>query len=133
MRKHYMIGIVLLIVLLAACGGGGGVNCTDADQDGFFIQIACDDPPDCDDDPATGFSINPAADEICDGIDNDCDELIDDANSIAFNDTNCGGCGFTCAASESCDLFGLCSCTVQADCDGLPGYTCVVGTCLPSS
>ncbi len=43
--------------------------CNDVDEDGFE-----DCEGDCDDsDPA----INPAAEEVCDGIDNDCDSLID--------------------------------------------------------
>ena len=50
-----------------ACGCG--VADVDNDHDGYY---ACDD--DCDDDNS---AIHPGADEICDGIDNDCDGLVD--------------------------------------------------------
>lgn len=47
----------------------GGTELVDADDDGFPEDIDCDDT-----DPA----VNPGASEICDGVDNDCDDLIDD-------------------------------------------------------
>jgi hypothetical protein len=69
----------------------------DADEDGFGAATgsvsACEAPPgyvdndgDCADDDADR---NPLADEICDGIDNDCDGLLDE-----FSATNqsCNGC-----------------------------------------
>ncbi|MCB9745067.1 MAG: hypothetical protein H6740_20935 [Alphaproteobacteria bacterium] len=67
------------MMVLAACYGpppGDKIDSadtgTDADADGFFVG------EDCNDDDA---AINPGAAEICDdGIDNDCDELIDDAD-----------------------------------------------------
>ncbi len=43
----------------------------DADQDGSLR------PSDCDDNDAT---VSPAAEEVCDGVDNDCDTLTDDAD-----------------------------------------------------
>jgi MYXO-CTERM domain-containing protein len=45
---------------------------TDADGDGFYAPI------DCDDDPFTGAGIHPGATDACDGIDNDCDFAIDE-------------------------------------------------------
>ncbi len=65
---------------------------TDADDDGYgdpdAEELACEQPAgttdaegatDCDDDNA---ETHPAADEICDGIDNDCDELVDDDDLV---------------------------------------------------
>ncbi len=61
---------------------------TDTDDDGFGVSADCDDT-----DPA----VNPDADEVCeDGIDNDCDGDIDDADSDCVTDgggsafLNCG-------------------------------------------
>ncbi len=52
--------------------------------DGALETVACEAPlgfvaddTDCDDDD---FKVNPAADEICDGFDNNCDLLVDDAD-----------------------------------------------------
>ena len=45
----------------------------DADGDGF------DEDEDCDDDNAAVF---PGADEVCDGLDNDCDDEVDGASAI---------------------------------------------------
>jgi len=62
----------------------------DLDGDGFSDgvlvgAVACDPPPDstdqlgdCDDGDATAY---PFADELCDGVDNDCDDAIDEAPS----------------------------------------------------
>jgi len=73
---------------------GGGTACLDLD---------------CDDDPATGSSINPGEDEICsDGIDNDCDGLVDCYDEIA------------CALDEAC------SACLDGDGDG---YFAIDGLC----
>ncbi len=56
----------------ADIGATGGQDAQrDADGDGVFAGEDCDD-----DDP----SVLPGAVEICDGIDNDCDDLADDAD-----------------------------------------------------
>ena len=69
----------------------------DMDGDGrgdpTMPAMACDPPPghvafddDCDDtDPA----LSPAATELCDGIDNDCDALVDEFSTM---NASCNGC-----------------------------------------
>ncbi|MCO4773787.1 MAG: putative metal-binding motif-containing protein, partial [Deltaproteobacteria bacterium] len=50
----------------------------DTDGDGYCAGFACGDgsqPGDCDDDDSAVF---PGAAEVCDAVDNDCDELVDD-------------------------------------------------------
>jgi hypothetical protein len=85
----------------------------DADGDGYgdpsTTADACDAPEgwvadntDCVD---TNAAINPAATEICDGIDNDCDGVIDtDATDRAswYADTDGDGYGDASASTRSC-------------------------------
>jgi hypothetical protein len=54
-----------------------GVNCCDADNDGFGVGTGCEGPQDCNDgDPGAGENLG---EEICgDGQDNDCDGITDD-------------------------------------------------------
>jgi len=87
----------------------------DADSDGFgdagTVQAACDQPSgyladatDCDDTDAT---INPSADETCDGVDNDCDGTTDEAGAIDpstwYSDADGDGYGDSGTASTACD------------------------------
>ncbi|MCB9568044.1 MAG: hypothetical protein H6710_12685 [Myxococcales bacterium] len=67
---------------------------------------ACEAPPDhvdndldCDDDAA---GVNPEADELCDGVDNDCDQAIDEYSPANLE---CGGCTMV-AAGRS--VYHLC-------------------------
>ncbi|MEL6343303.1 MAG: MopE-related protein [Myxococcota bacterium] len=61
----------------------GNTGATDKDGDGVYAE------QDCDDDNA---DINPNAEEICDGVDNNCDEQIDEGfDEDADRFTTCGG------------------------------------------
>ena len=56
------------------CPGG---NCCDQDNDGYGVGEGCPEPQDCNDgDPNAGANLG---EEICgDGLDNDCDGIVDD-------------------------------------------------------
>jgi len=103
----------------------------DADGDGYGdpteVQTACDGPPagfvadngDCDDGDA---SIHPAAEEICDGLDQDCDGEIDEglATTDWFADTDGDGYG------DGEDILNSCDTSPPA------GYSDVDGDCDPT-
>lgn len=63
-------------------------NCdTDSDGDGYSSDVDCND---------TNADINPGATELCDGIDNDCDDLTDEdfnLGDVCVSEPN--GCGDT--------------------------------------
>lgn len=68
----------------------------DADSDGFTSSEDCDD---------NNESINPAAGEICDGLDNNCDGHIDeDVTFTIFQDTDQDGYGDANSTIQACEL-----------------------------
>ena len=93
-------------------------TCTDDDGDGYYIQSACG-PVDCNDNDA---AIHPGATELCDGIDNDCDNQTDESLSRTC-ETACG------TGTETCSDGAWVGCTapqpepevcdgIDNDCDG---------------
>ena len=97
----------------------------DADGDGFgnaeLMEEACEasegfvpNGSDCDD---TNDQIYPAADEICDGVDNDCNDLIDDGLGIfMYQDSDFDGFGNADVIIEACQVeLGLSM--ISGDCD----------------
>ena len=106
--RHF--ALLLALTLLWACPPGA----TDADGDGVTADLDCND---------NNAAVYPGADELCDGIDNDCDSLLPadeyDADQDGFR-----GCQLDCDdldptsypdADELCD-------GSDNDCDGLiPG------------
>jgi hypothetical protein len=100
---------------------------TDSDGDGYGIEAgavqACTQPPgtapyagDCDDDDA---ELNPGQAEVCDGIDNDCDDVADEGTKIAvFEDLDGDGYGDDSTISSACpDAVPGGWTTVGFDCD----------------
>jgi len=102
----------------------------DNDGDGYLA------PEDCDDNDA---SINPEAEEICDGIDNNCNIQIDEGfDTDADEYTSCGGDCNDSSADIHPEALEYCNGT-DNDCDGIidndcichcPGGGCI---CVPGS
>ena len=64
--------------------------CTDTDGDGFAVEGRACGQVDCNDNAA---AINPAAAEICDdGVDNNCNALVDQADPVAVGCPVAAGC-----------------------------------------
>lgn len=40
--------------------------------------------------------------EICNGLDDDCDGRVDENFFFEFDDSNCGGCGNRCSNTQTC-------------------------------
>ncbi|MBI5499292.1 MAG: right-handed parallel beta-helix repeat-containing protein, partial [Deltaproteobacteria bacterium] len=82
---------------LQACGGGTGGEAVDEDQDGFAAE------EDCNDNDAT---VHPGADELCNGVDDDCDgtedeDAVDAATWHADEDSD--GYGDPDATRQACE------------------------------
>ena len=99
----------------------GATGCTDIDGDGFCAELGFD----CDD---TNPEVYPNAPEVCDGIDNNCNEIIDggcdgctdsDGDGYAVEGDLCGETD--CDDSNetiSPDAEEICDDGIDNDCDG---------------
>jgi hypothetical protein len=79
-------------------GDDTGGSLVDADGDGFAVDVDCDD---------SNADVNPDADEVCNGVDDDCDTEVDEdaTDMITFYDDSDGdGYGDASAIIEACDL-----------------------------
>ena len=104
-----LVSLVLGLVLTVGCGPGQLFEdvAVDVDGDGFVPEDG-----DCDDrEPAA----HPAHPEICDGIDNDCDEAID-GDDADVGDADGDGSD---ACSDCDDAEPLASPDFTEACDGL--------------
>ncbi|MCB9795556.1 MAG: hypothetical protein H6741_22875 [Alphaproteobacteria bacterium] len=77
-------------------GDSPGEGYVDEDGDGFFDFQDCDD---------TNAAIYPGAEELCDGVDNDCNDLVDDGASITtwYADADGDGWGDDADSVEACE------------------------------
>lgn len=82
-------------------------------------HVAADGEPDCDDELS---AVHPGAEEKCDGIDNDCDEIVDESDSVDASrwslDADGDGYGDELASTVSCSApEGYVLSELGADCD----------------
>ena len=74
----------------------GAVNFTDADSDGFTSDVDCND---------FDAAVNPAAAELCNGIDDNCNGIVDEgAELTVYADADDDGFGNPAVSIEACDL-----------------------------
>jgi hypothetical protein len=95
-----------MLLMLLACGGE--LENPDSDLDGFSSLVDCDD-----NDPA----VNPLAEEVCDGADQDCDGVVDE------------GTGETWYIDKDGDGYGADGGTSLVQCDQPEGFAAALGDC----
>ena len=71
--------------------------CADADGDGHQDEACGGD--DCDD---ANQYVHPGAEEMCNGLDENCDGVPDDGFDFMRDPKNCGSCGFNCQPAQVC-------------------------------
>lgn len=102
-----------------ACTFGNGVAA--CGPSGCFLEACAPGFFDADGDANNGCeyacTLTNGGVEVCDGVDNDCDNAIDEDFSFDTDTNNCGSCGNTCAASEA---LGTCT-------EGACQYVCNEG------
>ena len=101
---------------------GGCSGCIDADGDGYGIGDACV-ALDCDD---TNRAISPAAAEVCDAIDNNCDGAVDEG----LERNACGGCLVLPASpGDVCESCGTWQCDDKGELACTGGDSSLVNAC----
>ena len=148
MRAWMTRGLGPSVGLLMICGACSAVTDfgrfdEDPSVDGGMTDAPATDAPLADGGPDVGEVEDAGADtgdacaseELCNGVDDDCDERVDEGIDLTSDPANCGECGVVCEAGTG--AMGVCTdgaCSVEcepnrADCDAEPS-TCetVLGT-----
>ncbi len=107
---------------MADGGSDGGPSCVDEDDDGYGEGCALG--ADCDD---TNAAVSPAATEVCNGVDDNCDDQADEdltGPSCALTDGVCAGAMARCGGADgflTCDAtdYGADYEASETLCDGL--------------
>jgi hypothetical protein len=96
MRVSLLLLALLAAVSLPACGGTPKES--DADGDGYVSLQDCDDADD---------AVHPDADELCNGVDDDCDGTADNDSTdriTVYTDADADGFGDPAAPIVSCEV-----------------------------
>jgi hypothetical protein len=110
--------LLSVVMLLTSCKGEpvetGDPAPVDADQDGFDVESDCDDE---------NPGVHPDAMEICNGVDDDCDSTVDDADDapVWYTDADADGYGDDATAQKSCQPLGDGFVLDGGDCDDADG------------
>jgi hypothetical protein len=82
-------------------------GCFDPDGDGYGVGEECLGT-DCDEE---SDQVNGGAAELCDNLDNDCDEAVDEGFDLQVDPAHCGGCGAACQieGAEAACVEGQCA------------------------
>ncbi|MDI7270062.1 MAG: MopE-related protein, partial [Myxococcota bacterium] len=127
---------LLPVLTICACAGSGeeliGDSDTDAidDDAGSEVEFGAEDGEIDETVGEDGTDACIPADEICDGLDNDCDTSTDEEFDLQTDVENCGACGMSCELPNADAICVSSACVVGAchigfvDADGAPWNGC---------
>ena len=113
---------LLSTICIAGCADGGGDTTTDT-WDGVGDGIGDTDsdidvdarPDDTGDGVEGDVPCVPTGDELCDGVDNDCDTEVDEGFDLSSDPENCGACNAVCRPEHATGGCTDASCEYECD------------------
>ncbi len=104
---------------------GGGASCTTGIQGACAAGVLH-----CQGGAVECVQTTPSGAEVCNGLDDDCDGVVDEGFSLATDPQNCGACGNACALAHSVPQCVARTCAIATcdrgfvDLDGTPANGC---------
>ncbi|WP_188720495.1 Ig-like domain-containing protein [Actibacterium pelagium] len=118
-QQVFFVALAIAVMSFASSGVAYAQAVIDADADGFPVGLDCDD---------SNPLVNPAAPEVPDGIDNDCDGLVDAADPSFIGPPQ----NLTLYLDADQDGFGIASNWILAPAP-ISGYSLTAGDCDDSN